>query len=89
MSNDINIQEIGRIMGEQLQELDSAREAVQAAAARREEAAAEEAAAAERYRAKVQEVRSGGFVTDALLEKSGHSVGKRRGRPAKSAAVAS
>lgn len=89
MSDTIDIGEIGRIMGEHLQALDQERAAVAEAAARREEAVAAEAAAQKRYAEKVEEVRAEGFVTDVLLEKSGHPIGKRRGRPAKSAAAAS
>lgn len=89
MSDTIDISEIGRIMSEQLQTLENERTAVTQAAARREEAAAAEAAAKKRYTDKVDEVRAQGFVTDILLEKSGHPVGKRRGRPARSAGGAS
>jgi hypothetical protein len=88
MSDSIDIGEIGRIMGERLQALEQERAAVAEATARREEAAIAETAAQKRYAEKVEEVRAEGFVTDVLLEKSGHPIGKRRGRPAKTAVAA-
>lgn len=88
MSETIDIGEIGRLMGERLEELENERAAVTDAAARREAAVVAEAAAQQRYAAKVEEVRAEGLVTDVLLQRSGHPVGKRRGRPTKAAAAA-
>ncbi|MBM4574895.1 hypothetical protein GS896_25320 [Rhodococcus hoagii] len=89
MSENPEFAEIGRIMGERLKMLEEERGAVNDAATRREKAVAEEAEAQQRYAEKVQEVRDEGYVTDALLEKYGHKVAKRRGRPTKTSASAS
>lgn len=82
MSETIDIDGIGRLMGERLQALADERAAVAQATAHREEAVAAEDAARQRYVEKVEEVRAEGYVADVLLEKSGHPIGKRRGRPA-------
>lgn len=86
MSDSLKFDEIGRIMAEHLKMLDEERGAVNETKSQREQAAKAEMEAEQRYAEKIQQVRDEGYVTDALLEKCGHKVGKRRGRPTKVAA---
>ncbi|TQC45053.1 hypothetical protein EEB14_33990 [Rhodococcus sp. WS4] len=78
--NDADLNDIGRQMGERIASLNESKQAVDAADEVVASATAKREEAAKGYRAKVDEIRKEGLLTDVLLEKYGHPVPKRRGR---------
>ncbi|GAA3147677.1 hypothetical protein [Rhodococcus baikonurensis] len=78
-------EQIARDIRTNLDMLEEERAAVDAATAVREKAEKDEVAAQQAYSESIEEVRKGGLLTDALLERFNHPVPKRPGRPKKPA----